>query len=120
VIEITTHTRHFAVVKIDDRRKRRIDLYAATSTASLDSTEHEHAVAEIAKLVTEHIEFLPGVADHLEVPFDALTPSVAVALDRPVQRREECEVRRRKVGEGVYLTQVQRVYSLPGDLHMFL
>jgi hypothetical protein len=60
---------------------RRVDRNAAAYSASLHPTEHEHAVTEVAKLLTDHAELLPGVADAPEIRFDAFPSPIAAALE---------------------------------------
>jgi hypothetical protein len=110
VIEIRTDTRELDAAKIDHKPGGLIDFNAAAPSTSLDSAEHEHAVAEIANLISEHMKLLPGVTDVTEVGFNALAPPVANCLNRPLEGRQQLEVRRREVGIGVYVTLVVGVY----------
>ena len=52
VIEIAANARHLAAAKLDDGPQRGIDLDAAASSTSLNPTEQNDAVTEIAKLAT--------------------------------------------------------------------
>src|SRR5437588_13067040 len=93
MIEVRSRARHLRATEIEDRRQRRVHPNAAGPSASLGSTERKHTVAEIAKLVIEHAECLPGVADFAEIRFDARASPVASALDGPRKRRKPLEVR---------------------------
>ena len=72
MIEKGAGTADLAVAEVVDDPIRRLDLDAAASSTSLNPTQHEHAVAEIAKLARDQDELLPGIVQTLEVLFDAL------------------------------------------------
>jgi hypothetical protein len=64
---------------------RDVDTFAALATKDFEwftvvawlSSQHEHSVAEIAKLVTENTE-VPSLAEVLEVRLNALASAIAV------------------------------------------
>jgi hypothetical protein len=58
VIEIGADARDPLAAEFDDKPVRGIDRHAAAASTSLDSAEHEHAVAEIVKLGAEYTSSL--------------------------------------------------------------
>src|SRR5271166_2574105 len=120
VIEICSDTRDLAAAKFDDGPLRCLDWDAAASPAPLKPTKNEDAVAEIAKLLADQVQLLPGVAHHREVARQALTAPVTAPIDRSDQGREELVARDTKLVNHVEIAPVERVIPPLGDLHVLL
>jgi hypothetical protein len=71
VIEVRPEAPDPVVAKVEDCRVRLVDRGAAALPASVEPTQREHAVAEIAKLFSDALELLPvfaGVGDEPSTP----------------------------------------------------
>ena len=79
----------------------RIDLSAAAPPAPLGRTQHKHPVAEIAKLLGDHLDLLPDLANGGGESFEAFASPVAAALIGPCHSPPPLEVRGHELGEQV-------------------
>ena len=85
--------------KIVDARVLLIDRGAAALAASLEPAQHEHPIAEIAKLRSDVLELLPVLARVCGEPFDALASAVDGAIEGPDDSRVPLEVGGQELGE---------------------
>jgi hypothetical protein len=98
MIEISARMGDLAVAEIVDLSVWRINRDAAASTATLDPTEHENAVAKIAKLARDHARYsLPGAEEFPEERFKALAPPVAATRDCSLHGGDPLDVWGRKL-----------------------
>lgn len=81
VIEIRARTPNLPVSDDENSAHRGFDRNAAAASASLNPTEPDDALAEIANLPGDESDLLPGRVKRLEVGLDAIASTEAVALD---------------------------------------
>src|SRR5207249_4936566 len=107
------------VAKVEDLPDGHFDGHAAGLAAPLDVTEHQDTVVEIAKLIGDGTELVPGFIQTRDVRFALSTAPERLGLDS-AHRRHPLGGRSRVRVHGVEITPVERVYSPLDDLHVLL